>query len=332
MDPEIDILNASAGGFQAQGSLAAALLNSAGENAININSFRSNTVLRKDEWKEFDTQVVEIARENLVMTGFLMQRGLTRSMPNAMGTTVLEWEKISDMEGAELNMNGLSRTDNDGVSYQTESMPIPIIHKDFSLNARQLYVSRKLGTGLDTTQVTIATRKVAERIEDLIFNGAKLAATNGNIYGLRTHPNRVAGSLTVSWATASGEQMVSDVLRMIDALVAKNQRGPFLLLVNTSVDTRMGNDYKANSDKTIRSRIAEIPGIAGIMASSRVPIGEVMLVQLSQETIQMIDGIQPTVIAWNSHGGMQLHFKVLAIMLPRIRADFLSQSGIAQFS
>jgi hypothetical protein len=46
----------------------------------------------------------------------------------------------------------------------------------------------------------------------------------------------------------------------------------------------------------------------------------------------MATGLQPTTVQWDSHGGMVMNFKVLAIMVPRIKTDSASQSGVAHFS
>jgi len=36
-----------------------------------------------------------------------------------------------------------------------------------------------------------------------------------------------------------------------------------------------------------------------------------------------------TTVQWESQGGMRLNFKVMAIQVPQLRADYSSQSGIA---
>ncbi len=53
----IDLITSSGGGVQAHGSVAMRLLQS----GFNINSLRTNEVLRKDEWKQLDNVLIEIA-------------------------------------------------------------------------------------------------------------------------------------------------------------------------------------------------------------------------------------------------------------------------------
>ncbi|MEB3026005.1 major capsid protein, partial [Parvimonas sp. M13] len=80
-------------------------------------------------------------------------------------------------------------------------------------------------------------------------------------------------------------------------------------------------DYKANGDKTIMQRLKDIPGISDIWMSSRLTGSQVLLVQLTSDVLRMINGIQPTMVEWESHGGFQHNFKIIAIMLPQIRSN-----------
>lgn len=200
------------------------------------------------------------------------------------------------------------------------------------MNLRHLLASRNKGTGLDVTQAEYASRKVSETIETLFFDGATVLGSNRPIYGLRSAPYRNTGNLTESWMTASGADIVKDILAMVGALVDDNMYGPYILFIPTSVGVRFGEDYKDDSDKTIVSRIMEIDNLAGIKASKDLPANEVILVQLTSDVIQVVDGMSPTMVEWETHGGFMINFKILGIQLPRIRNDFINQSGIAHYA
>src|SRR5688572_17292504 len=60
-------------------------------------ALRTNLTLRKDEWIAFDETVMEIARARLVITTMLLGRGLRTRLPNAMGHTRIEWQRMTDM-------------------------------------------------------------------------------------------------------------------------------------------------------------------------------------------------------------------------------------------
>jgi uncharacterized linocin/CFP29 family protein len=315
------------GGFQGSGLVAQRLL----QGGFNVNALRTHDTLRKDEWKLYDTALVQIARKNLVGVQDLLSRGLVMRLANALGVTRIEWETVTDMTGADINMSGISESQNDGLEFALTGIPVPIIYKDFNLNIRHLEASRKSGQPLDTMQVEVATRKVVEKVEELLFVGYSGLGSNRPIYGYTTAPNRNTTTSTNShdWDTDStGEEMVIDVLAMIDKMVADNMYGPYGIYVSTAAFTRMGGDFKANSDKTIMQRLLEIPGIEFIKQSKDVPAKQQIMVQFSKDVVDMIDGIQPTLVEWDTHAGFVKHFKVICIMLPRVRNDADLQSGI----
>jgi uncharacterized linocin/CFP29 family protein len=291
-----------------------------------------NGTLREREWIFYDKAVIDIARDRLVVTKELFARGLTYPLPNALGVMSLEWETISDLEPAEVTMSGISEASKDQFDYEQQFMPIPMIHKEFTINLRTMEAARRNGRNPDTTAAMIATRKVAEMVEQIIFTGMQVSTNNGQIYGLTNHPNRNTGSVSGDWHTSSGVNIINDVLAMLEALWNVNMYGPYLLLVPGTTGIALNNDYKTYGTDTIMERIMNIPQIAGILPTNRLTGTNIVLVQLSQETIEMVDGIQPTMVEWDSRGGFEMNYKVICIMIPRIRATQTGQSGIAHFS
>lgn len=292
-----------------------------------------NGTLLDEEWKHFDRAVQDVARERLPIVTDLIQRGLVMNLPNAMGVMTLEWERVkSDLLAAEVTMTGLTEATKDRQEFETVSMPIPIYHKEFYYNLRHLQAARRNGRNPDVSHAEVATRKIAELIETNMFSG--LTVGGSTIYGLATEPNRNTGSVTASWVTATGEQILGDVLSMIDdaSSSSNNFEGPYNLYVSNAVGNRLEEDYKANSDKTIRQRIMELQKIQSIQQTSRLTGTNVLLVQTTSDVLQVINGIQPTMVEWESHAGFQHNFKIFAIMLPRVRSDGLGQSGIVHYS
>jgi uncharacterized linocin/CFP29 family protein len=337
------------GGLAASGSVAKRLLSS----GFNVNALRpaipdaaradpsgvywhqgmrANATLRRLEWQLYDTAVISVARRRLVGVADLIAMGLTYNVPDALGVTQIVWEQISTMTAAEISMSGLSQTPNDRQEFSLLSLPLPIIHKDFNINIRQLHSSRRIGTPLDVTQAELSSRIVSEGIESILFVGTLVLGTNNQIYGYTTAPHRATGSVTAPWATATGTQIVTDTLAMIAALVANNMYGPYMMYVPSAVYTAMGADFKAFGDKTILSRVLEIPGISGIKQSKDLTASNIILVQMTSDVIDMVDGMQPTTVEWETDGGMIVNFKVMAIMVPRVKFDYVTQSGIAHFS
>jgi len=326
---QIDTITAKGGNLQGSGDVAMRLMQS----GFNINALRTNDVLRKDEWKQMDDVLIGVARKRLVGVNALVSRGLVYNINNGLGTTMLEWERVTDMEPANVSMSGVTEGERDITAYDLQSMPLPIIHKDFSINIRKLEASRKSGQGLDMAQIAMASTLVSEAVESMLFLGSTIKAGGSTIPGLLTHANRNTGSVTANWDTAAtGEQMVDDIIAMIGAAQSDNMYGPYGIFVPNAAYLRMADDYKTNSDKTILSRLLEIPGIEFILPSKDVTAGAVSLVQLTPDVIDEVIGLQPTIVQWSSNGGMTFNFKVMAIMIPRIRSTITSQSGIVHYS
>lgn len=302
---------------------------------FDVNVLRTNDVLRKDEWVHFDRAVVDVARARLRGIADLHAAGLTTPITNALGTTRVEWEKMSDMSGAQIDMSGVTEGRNDRPNFELTGMPLPIIHKDFNINIRALHASRNGGSPLDTTAASVAARKVAEAAESMLFDGyGQIVMQNSTIYGYTTFPDRQTGSFTAAdWTLGStnGANILGDVQEMMQKAYDDHHYGPFILYVPLGYSTALGSDFKTNSDKSIRERLLELEGLQDIRVSENLS-AEVVLVELTREVVDLIDGMQPTTVMWPSHGGMVFNFKVMMITAPRFRSDSLGQSGIVHYT
>lgn len=323
---EAMVLGQGGGGY---GSVAERLMAS----GLSINALRTNDVLRKEEWLSFDRTVVDVARPALVGVADLMERGLTMPIADALGVTVVQWETASDMSAANIDMSGVAPAERDRIAFNTVQTPLPVIHKDFQLSLRNLHSGRRLGTPLDTSMAATATRRVVDAMESMLFNGVSITSGGGTIYGYLNHPNRNTGSTTGSWATETGDNIMIDVLAMIGAAQADNMFGPYMLYVSVPAYVHMLGDLKANSDKAIVNRIREVPGILGVKASNQIPNNDtVLLVQMTPDVVDWLDGFQPMPVMWETEGGMLIKFKVMAIGAPRIKSDADGRSGIVHYT
>lgn len=318
--------NGASTGF---GSVAQRMLQS----GFNVNALRTNDVLRKEDWLAFDTTVVDIARSQLIGIADLMAAGLSMPLPNALGTTVVQWEKQGDLSDAELSMSGLSESQKDRLEWTPVNLPIPITHKDFQLSVRNIHSNQRTGIPLDTTTAAVAARRVSDLLEKTLFSGAAITAGGGTIYGYTNFPARNTGSVTADWTTATGDQIMTDITtKLIPALVADNFYGPYNLYVSVAAYTNMLKDLKAASDKSVLGRILEIPLIKAVRPTTQLTGTNVLLVQMTSDVVDIVDGMQPTPVMWESHGGMMIHFKVMAIMVPRLKSDANGNCGIAHYS
>ena len=295
----------------------------------------ANATLRKDEWKQYDAAILEAAQQRLIGVADLMAKGLTFNISNGLGTTVMEYEDQSDVEDAQISMDGTTRGLNDRPEFDLNYLPLPITHADFQLNIRQLNASRTIGSPLDTTIAALKARKIAEMIENTLFNGASTYTYGGGtIYGYTDFPHRNTIALSENWDAAgkTGEEILDDVLAMKQASIDDRYYGPWMLYVPTAYETPLDDDFKANSDITVRERILKIEGIQGVKVVDKLTANNVVLVQMTSDVVRMVIGLPITNVEWQTEGGMIFRYKIMTIQVPQLRADQNDRTGIVHLS
>ncbi len=328
---QIDTISTQGGSLRATGDVATRLLQS----GFNVQALRTNDVLRKDEWSQFDTALIEVQRQRLPLVSALVAAGLTFPISNGLGTTILEWEDVSDMEPADVSMSGVTRGESDTLEFNLSSMPLPIVHKDFTINIRKLEASRTLGQPLDTTQAELAGRLVAEATEAMVIDGHATRVGTAQIFGLDTVANSQAITMTNLWdTTTTPAEYLIDVLASIAALQVDFMYGPYAMVINYTTFNRMQNDYDVSGSSLLstQQRLMAVEGISTIIPSTNVAANTAYIFQLTRDVIDEVIGLQPTTVQWETQGGMQMHFKVMSIMVPRVRFTQTLQSGVAVIS
>lgn len=299
-------------------------------------ALRTADTLRRDEWKQFDDAVVKNGVIRLRGVADLIGAGLTATIPNGFGKTILEWETITDMDEASISMDGLSTTDNDRQEFDNESIPLPIVHKDFFLHMRHLEASRNRGESLEVTQAATAGRVVSEKLEEILFQGTTKKFKGLSLYGYTTYTNRNTGSFITNgnWAQTAktGENMLADVLKMIAGLEADRFYGPYWIYVGSDASGKLEEDFKANSDKTIRQRLLEVDRVQKITVADKMPAGSVVMVQPTSDVVQWVTGAPLQSVQWDVSGGMRVNFKAMTIQVPRFSSDSAGRCGIYHMS
>ena len=290
----------------------------------------TNGTLRYDEWRRIDEAVMRVARPRLNIVNELRSRSLVMNLTNAMGTTVFSSERMSDITGATISMDPTRKGESDRPEYDMVNLPLPVIHKDFFINARQLAVSRNGSTPLDTTMAELAGRKVAEEAEKLALGtSGSFAYGGGTIYGLTNFPDRVTAVLTdprvTNWTPTT---LVSEILEMRQSALNRYQFGPYALYFSPGWDQYLDEDYNSTSGVTLRQRISAISNIASVGTADYLSDYQVILIQLSTDVVREIVGMDITTVQWESEGGLQLNFKVMAILVPQLRSDQNGNTGI----
>ena len=294
---------------------------------INTNAY----TLRPTEWKQLDESIIPIVESRLIGINDLVSRGLVYNLGNGMGTTVLESHAVSDALSAELTMDGITRGKNDRPVYSTTYLPLPIIHVDYEINARVLAASRTMGNPIDTTNAERAARRVAEKLEAMLFTSTSYTYGGGTIYGYLNHPSRTQVDIT-DWNVSSnvaGSVIINDVLKMKQASITAGFYGPWVMYIPTEYETLLDKDYDSTTPgTTIKERILKISGITDVKVVDTLTAANVLMVQMTSDVVRLVRGMGVQNVQWSEEGNMVTKFKVMTIQVPQIRADYNGKCGV----
>ena len=299
--------------------------------------------LRRDEWKMLDEVVLGVSESRLGGVQDLISHGLTFNLGNGMGSTVFEWHDVSDALSAVATMDGLSRGENDRPVYQTNYLPLPIIHADYEINSRVLAASRSLGNPLDTTMAERAARKVNLLLEQMLFTNTTYAwgtaddRSRNSIYSYINHPDRNLVTLSTygAWtaSAATGATILASVLAMKQSSINDYHYGPWVLYIPTAYETVLDSDYDTTTPgTTIRERILKIAGIEKVQVVDTLTAANVLLVQMTSDVVRLVRGMPVQNVEWKSEGNFVTNYKVMTIQVPQIRSDQAGTSGIVHMS
>ena len=295
--------------------------------------------LTKEAWLHLDTAILRAARSRLRVVADLRAAGLTYGVPNGMGTTVLEYQKMSDINDATISMDGLRLGADDRPTFESAFLPLPIIHKDFQFSLRQIQTSRATGAPLDTTMGEMAGRKVAEACEKLTLGRLDTYAYGGGtIYGMTNFASKL--SVTITDPTASGWTPLThleEVLEMKQTAQDAKHYGPFVLYYSSAWDRYLDADFSSQyPNKTLRERIKQIDGISDVKTldflDSDSSTYNVVMLEMDTTTVRLIIGMEVMTLEWDTIGGLLKNFKVMCIIIPQFRADIDGNTGIVHGS
>jgi uncharacterized linocin/CFP29 family protein len=321
---EMDFIqNGNASGSVAQKFLAA---------NCNPEILRANaTTLLPKEWEEIDTAIVAAARGMYKVIPAARADGGIKQV-NGLARTVLTWNTVSEGTAAELSMRMGHKAANDRPEYVANYLPLPIIHKDFSFDMRELNTSRNFGDGLDVTGAEEATRKVVELAEQVIVAGASsYAAGGGTIYGWLDHPNRNSVTLSTygNWDASggTGAQVLKCVNAMIQASINDNYYGPWRLWLPQAYASVLNYRYNAYTGESVGDILSKLAGIVSVDIHPKMTSNKVALVPTSPLAFDIVMGLDVTNIPWNETP-FQIDHKVCAIFVPRVKPDQSGNTGL----
>lgn len=295
-----------------------------------VEGVHKNALLRHEEWIEIDQAVLDVVRTGLVGISDLTNAGLVKRL-GGLGTTMSMYEQLGDMTEANVSMEGIVPGDQDRVTFTPQYVPIPIIHKDFSLSLRLLLASRNTGEGLDTTQARVATRIVRDKMEDILFNGSTKDLGGYKIYGYTTAPHRVTGTAEGDFGTAGNGY--KSMVKGLGALSALGFTGPYNVYIAQTQYNQLLNlistSYERNELEVITSGL---PQIASVKPSFNLTAGEFVMVQMTSDVVDLAVAEDITPVQWDEMGGMMTQFRIMTALAPRIKFDANDACGVLHYT
>ena len=291
-------------------------------------ALRTNATLPKSAWVEIDKTVLEVAGQRLNGIADLQSRNLTRDLRSGgLGIMYDYWQTMSEGGDAEQSMSGITAGAENTLDFDEQAIPLPITFVDFRIPLRKLMAMERFGSPLDTTMVAQATRKVIEKLEDCLFNGSSVKAGGRTLYGYMnyTHSNALT-SLAGNWS-GTPANIELDVIKLITALEGDRHYGPYILYVHANewADLRQRD---STADRTYFDIVKSMKGIEDIKVTNALSANDIALVEMTRETVDLDVAVDVKVVEWDTHGGMQSNYKIMAVIAPRIKSDYDGRCGI----
>lgn len=283
----------------------------------------ANGTLFYDEWKVMDTAVTKASLTPLQAWADLRAAN-SRTVPNGMGTTVMQYQNRIGQQVATISMDGDRDAERDRPVTEIRNLPLPIIHADFWFSQRELATSRNFSMPLDTSGGEDAARAVSEEAEKLtIGTGSSYTYGGGTIYGYINFPQRNTKTITLptdsSWTPKT---LTGELLAMIKQAKDDNFYGPYALYFSPGWDPYLDDDYSdVKGSDTLRQRLGAIRNISRIDTLQYLPDHQVILVQMQANVARAVVGMDLTTLQYETNGGMRQNWKVMAIYVPNLRYD-----------
>lgn len=294
----------------------------------------AEATLFPDEWKIIDDTVIDVGRKRLQIVRDFRSQNMVRTV-DGFAHPVIEYQTAGDVSGAEMSMSGLRKSERDRPQYDVNGLPLPIIHADWSFDAREVAISRNGRRALDTTMLRLKTEKVMIQAEQLVLGLLPAYQYAGyTIYGLLNHPNRNTKVLTdptdPGWTPATTFQ---EILAMRQQLVGDFKYGPYVIYNSPAWEDILDDDYSAvKGNDSLRDRIMRINGIGRMQTLDYLTGYTLLMVQMDSSNATLIDGMPLRVLQWTSGDNMELFFKIMMILVPQIFVDQDGNCGIVHGS
>lgn len=292
-----------------------------------------NALLQENEWRFLDRAVMQAARPKMTLWNDLRSMTEPLTITNGMNYSMITHQRTGVPGRAHLSMDGIIRGRQERKVFDQGGTPLPIVSKEFSLTTREIAMSRQMGTNLDTAGAIDAAQSCAEEVERIVAGTADVFSYSGySIYGYTSFPSRLTGTFLIptdgAWTPDAAR---NSVLTMMQALNNANHTGPYKLYYSYPWMQYMMKRYSTYEGASLAEILMRLPKISGIEQADYLSGYQLVMVEANPSVAQAVIGMELQTIQWEEQGGLEQMFKVMGILVPRLRADKLGQTGIAHY-
>ena len=304
--------------------------------------------LTKDAHIKLDNAIVKATRNRLRAYADLLSANPVSGF-NGMATTMYEYQAMSDEGEAQVSMTASADQRQSRPVLVLTSIPLPITAMGFWFDQRQLASSRGTGMPLDTTMAEMAGRRVAEMIEQTTIGtvtGISAGPTaagdtryrkDSNVQGYTNFTYRVTKTDLTTPDGTNPDTVLQDVIEMRETMYTNGFYGPFILYTSTSYDQWLDRTHFVGTfaqglttgTTKLRQAIEDIDAISAVRRLDYLTSGyQMILAQMTPEVAQAVNAMDVTTIQWEEKGGTELHWRVMCIQVPLLKAPYSGTSGV----
>ena len=296
---------------------------------------RANASLPKEAWKSIDDTVFQTMDAVLNIVDDLRAFGLTNDEDLNNKTT--EWHVIDDDHQATVAMQPETATDEGNLDYDLRGAVLPIVQADFSIGFRDGGTATEGGgtaSEIETLNAEYAARAVAEKMEDIVYNGVDFTVGNDGYtsYGLTNHPDVHTGSLS-DWE--SDPSSVRDDLRGMfsdikDDKFFPDNNGYQVYTSRDRMDRLEDIDPDGSGDLLVRDRVENLNDLGSLDVADYLPDDSVLAFRPTTDVVDLTFAAEEQTVQWESP--FRDRFKVMSIFTPRVKSTKHNQCGIAFYN
>jgi len=180
------------------------------------------TALTQEQYESIIEEVKKASRRMLIG-----RQLIPTPPPLGFGSEVIGYDKLTEMSQARIDLEWGAGFSEDTVQLTRARVPMPVLHKEFELNRRQVEASQRNGTPLPTTAVDAATYAVAKEEDKLVIQGHSVDGTVYDVPGLYNASGKNSDT-GADWGTATNIPIT--LQEGIAKLQEDNIPGPYTLV------------------------------------------------------------------------------------------------------